>query len=181
MRRKSDMWQDMKDESFLPGEGEQAAQAAAADVQDRLTILEDQLRSQFNSMSTYHQIALQAAETARAEARADLDRERATLVSLVERVRTEAVSGSAVVPVGVVAGAAATPAPVTPAEAVTEPAINVSALARIALLEDQFEQLRQQVGLCLRSQEELANSITFMFEQQMRNAGFIANCAEATV
>ena len=170
MRRKSDMW-NVDEHSFLPEEGAQAAQAAAADVQDRLTQLEDQLKSQFTSMSTFHQIAIQSVETTRAEARADLDREKATLIGLVERVRDEC------------AGMSPATAPAAPIAAPVDhqqPAINVSALARLAVLEDRFEDLGRQVALCLRSQEELANSIAFMFEQQMRNAGFVANCAEAS-
>ncbi len=170
MRRKSDMWQDLSDQGFLPGEDAQAAQAAAVDVQGRVAMLEEQLKSQFTSMSTYHQIALQSADTARAEARADLDREKATLISLVERVRAECAGDSPRIGVPT---AAAVPVP-------TEPSINVSALARLALIEDRLEEFSRQVTICLRSQEELANSIAFMFEQQMRNAGFISNCAGAS-
>lgn len=169
MRRKSDMWQDMNGGSFLPGEGEQAAQAVAADVQGRLTTLEEQLKSQFTSMSAYHQIAVQSTELARAEARADLDREKATLISLVERARDECSGEAPRVAVAEV------PTPLV--AAVSEPAINVSALARMALLEDMFEQLSEQVALCMRSQEELANSITFMFEQQIRSANFVEAAA----
>jgi len=166
MRRKSDMW-NLGDESFLPGEDQQAMQAVAADVEGRLTVLEQQLQSQFTSMSTYHQIAIQSSETVRAEARADLDREKSTLIGLVERVRDECASDS---PRVVVAAASA----------VSEPAINVSALARIALLEDRLADFSRQVAVCLHSQEELANSIAFMFEQQMRAAGYAANCAAST-
>jgi hypothetical protein len=122
-------------------------------------------------MSTYHQIAVKSVETVRAEARADLDREKATLIGLVERVHEECL--------GLTASAAADTARSAPVDQ-NQPAINVSALARIALLEDRFEDLGRQVALCLRSQEELANSIAFMFEQQMRNAGFVGNCADAS-
>lgn len=176
MRRKSDMW-NVGDESFLPGEDQQKTQAAAAGVDARLTMLEHQLTSQFTSISTYHQIAIQSSETVRAEARADLDREKATLIGLVERARDECTAENH--RVAVAAPAAAPTAAPTPAA--TEPAINVSALARIALLEDQLAEFGRQVTLCLRSQQELANSITFMFEQQMRNAGYAANCADASV
>jgi hypothetical protein len=162
MRRKSDMWQEYADSkgSFLPGEGEQAARAAAADVCGRLAMVEEQLRSQFTSMAAYAQISQQAVETARAESRADLDREKATLVNLIERVREEGGAPSAQVE-----------APV----ALRDEAI----IARIAQLEDKFIQLTQQFAMTLRYQEELANSVTHLVEAQMRNAGWLTSCGQA--
>lgn len=166
MRRKSDMWHDVNDQmSFLPGEGEQAAQTAAADVRERLATLEGQLKSQFTSMAAYAQIAQEAVGVARAEARADLDREKATIVTLVERVHNELLGE-------------APRHPLAPPSA-PQPSIDISTLARLALLEDKFEQMSQQFTQVMRSQEELANSIAMMFEQQMRSAGWLANCGEA--
>lgn len=166
MRRKSDMWHDVNDQmSFLPGEGEQAAQTAAADVRERLATLEGQLKSQFTSMAAYAQIAQEAVGVARAEARADLDREKATIVTLVERVHNELLGE-------------APRHPLAPPSA-PQPSIDISTLARLALLEDKFERMSQQFTQVMRSQEELANSIAMMFEQQMRSAGWLANCGEA--
>ena len=159
MRRKSDMWQAYTDGSgaFLPGEDEQAARAAAVDVRERLTMVEEQLRSQFTSMAAYAQIAQQSIDQARAEARADLDREKSTLVTLVERVRDEVVTSPQ-------------PAP--------QPDDNL-ALARIAQLEEKFVQLTQQFAMTLRYQEELANSVTHLVEAQMRDGGWLATCGQA--
>ena len=166
MRRKSDMWHDVNDQmSFLPGEGEQAAQTAAADVREHLVTLEGQLKSQFTSMAAYAQIAQEAVGVARAEARADLDREKATIVTLVERVHNELLGE-------------APRHPLAPPSA-PQPSVDISTLARLALLEDKFEQMSQQFTQVMRSQEELANSIAMMFEQQMRSAGWLANCGEA--
>ncbi len=161
MRRKSDMWQDFSGESFLPGEGEQAATAAAADVRDRLAMVEEQLKSQFTSMAAYAQISQQAIDTARAEARADLDREKATIVSLVEQVREE-LHGKTVPP---------------PAETTAARSADPEAAVRLAMLEDRFEQLSRQFAQTLKYQEDLANSIAIMFEQQARNSGWLASCA----
>lgn len=161
MRRKSDMWQDFSGESFLPGEGEQAATAAAADVRDRLAMVEEQLKSQYTSMAAYAQISQQAIDTARAEARADLDREKATIVSLVEQVREE-LHANAIRP---------------PAETTVATPADADTAVRLATLEDRFEQLTQQFAQTLKYQEDLANSIAFMFEQQARNSGWLASCA----
>ena len=162
MRRKSDMWQDFGNpDSFLPGEGEQATAAAAADVRERLAMVEEQLRSQFTSMAAYAQISQQAIETTRAESRADLDREKATIVSLVERVRDEALGHTGRTP------AATAPAPSSP---------DVAVVARLALLEDRFEELSRQFSQTLKYQEDLANSIAIMFERQLQDHGWLATC-----
>jgi hypothetical protein len=172
MRRKSDMWQDFSETgaAFLPGEGEQAASAAAADVRERLAIVEEQLRSQFTSMAAYAQISQQAIDTARAESRADLDREKAMIISLVERLRGEV-----------------TPAmgtPITTASVASAAGANTSdltSMARIAMLEDRFEQLSRQFAQTLKYQEDLANSIALMFERQLQENGWLANCGQAAV
>ncbi|MCU1398126.1 MAG: hypothetical protein JWN62_1235 [Acidimicrobiales bacterium] len=170
MRRKSDMWQDFSNsDSFLPGEGEQATAAAAADVRERLAMVEEQLRSQFTSMAAYAQISQQAIETARAESRADLDREKATIVSLVERVRDEALGEGGRSPLAI----AAVPSTPSPAELATA--------ARIAMLEDRFEELSRQFAQTLRYQEDLANSIAIMFERQLQEHGWLASCGQASV
>ncbi|MCU1394678.1 MAG: hypothetical protein JWM34_3106 [Ilumatobacteraceae bacterium] len=162
MRRKSDMWEDFSTGPFLPGEGEQAASDAAADVRERLAMVEEQLRSQFTSMAAYAQISQQAIETARAESRADLDREKATVISLVERVREELHTGHGqTLP-------AAEPTPSTTPD-------------RIALLESRFEELTRQFAITLKYQEDLANSIAVMFERQLQDHGWLASCAEASV
>lgn len=160
MRRKSDMWQNV--DGFLPDEDKQAAQIAAADVQERLTVVEDQLRSQFTSMAAYHQIAQQSIDSARAEARADLDRERSTIVSLIERVRDE------YAPVDQISGDHMSGDGMS-----VDTLMDITAVDRLSLLEHRFEQLATQFAQCLKLQEDLANSIAFMFEQQVRNAGYL--------
>ena len=108
-------------------------------------------------MAAYHQIAQQSIDSARAEARADLDRERSTIVSLIERVRDE------YAPVTGLAGV----------EMSGDVSMDISAVDRLSLLEHRFEQLATQFAQCLKLQEDLANSIAFMFEQQVRHAGYL--------
>jgi hypothetical protein len=112
-------------------------------------------------MAAYAQIAQQSVETARAEARADLDREKGILVSLVERTRNElhvehagGEPGSRIVMNG-----------------------NVDAVARIAELQERFESINQLFSQCLRNQEELANSIASLLERQMRDPDVVAPAA----
>lgn len=146
MRRKSDMWQELDEHggSFLPEVGVQENQSAMAKLGDRLDKVEQQLLSQYTSIAAYAQIAQQSVDAARAEGRADLDREKTTLVSLAERVRSERSA---------------------------EPA---ETLARVTNLEDRFDQLSQLFTQCLRNQEELARSIATLLEVQMRDPGWIS-------
>ena len=174
MRRKGDMFKDFTDGDgapFLPGEGEQAATTAALQTRERLAMVEEQLKSQFTSIAAYAQISQHAVETARAESRADLEREKASILALLERLREEALSDG--------------PRPVsdhsaTDSSAAADPSVIHSALARIAALEDRFDRLSDQFAQVLKSQEALADSIAFMFEHQMRASGWIPNCADAT-
>lgn len=153
MRRKIDMWQELDEHvpDFLPEVDVQEAQTAVADVRERLDKVEGQLLSQYTAIAAYAQIAQQSVENARAEARADLDREKGILVSLVERTRNELHAehaggdpGSRIVMNG-----------------------NVDAAARIAELQERFESINQLFSQCLRNQEELANSIASLLERQM--------------
>lgn len=146
MRRKSDMWQELDEHggSFLPEVDVQENQSALANLGDRLDTVEQQLLSQYTSIAAYAQIAQQSVDTARAEARADLDREKTTLVSLVERVRDE------------------------------NACVQGEPKHRLATLEDRFDQLNELFAQCLRNQEELAHSIATLLEAQMRGSGWIS-------
>lgn len=155
MRRKIDMWQEL-DESvpaFLPEVDAQEAQTAVADVRGRLDKVENQLMSQYTSIAAYAEIAQKSVETARAEARADLDREKRLLLSLVERARddwhNDVSRGEGAASAG--AGASA------------------DAALRLLTLEERFEHINQLFAECLRNQEELANSIASLLERQMRH------------
>ncbi len=167
MRRKSDMWQELDEQGapFLPEVGAQQTQTAVADVAVRLDTVEQQLLSQYTSIAAYAQIAQQSVDTARAEARADLDREKATLVSLVERVRSDfAPEGTRVgslhrLPAGSIAS------------------VDAATAARLDTLEGKFDRMNRLFAQCLRNQEELANSIANLLERQMRDHGWSAPMA----
>jgi len=182
MRRKGDMFKDLADghgAPFLPGEGEQEATDAALQTRERLAMVEEQLKSQFTSIAAYAQISQHAVETARAEARADLDREKATILGLLERLREEVLSVGSPTPNEGRSQPSSWPSP-TPTTGPAAAAVDVSVLARIAVLEDKFDRLSEQFAQVLNSQEALADSIAFIFEQQMRGSGWVPNGADAT-
>ena len=162
MRRKSDMWQELDDQSgaFLPGEDAQQTQTAVADAAGRLDTVEQQLMAQYISIAAYAQIAQQSIDAARAEARADLDREKATLVSLVERVRSEYMADRP----------QATSLEML--QAGSPASIEAETTRRLSTLEGKFDRMNQLFAQCLRNQEELANSIATLLERQMPDQGW---------
>jgi hypothetical protein len=148
------MWQELDEPmvAFLPEVDTQEARTAVADVRERLDKVESQLMSQYTSIAAYAQIAQQSVETARAEARADLDRERNLLISLVERAREEWHND-----VSRGEGAAS-----------ANSGGNADAALRLITLEERFAHINDLFTECLRNQEELANSIACLLERQMR-------------
>ena len=162
MRRKSDMWQELDEQGapFLPEVGAQQTQTAVADVTVRLDTVEQQLLSQYTSIAAYAQIAQQSVDTARAEARADLDREKATLISLVERVRSECAHDSAHA------------ASFEMRQADSAESADAATMSRLDTLEGKFDRMNQLFEQCQRNQEELANSIAALLERQMRDQGW---------
>jgi DNA repair exonuclease SbcCD ATPase subunit len=74
---------------FLPDDEQARTAAMIAELRERLTVVETQLKSQYLSMAAYAQIAQEQVDFARAEARADHDRGFQTLVGLMEQLRAE--------------------------------------------------------------------------------------------
>lgn len=95
MRRKhrhDDKLQDLlalEQEGFLPDEAAVDARTGQVELRDRVTKLEQQVMGQYTAMAAYATIARQDVETARAEARAEIDRSQATSIGLMEKVRRE--------------------------------------------------------------------------------------------
>lgn len=168
MRRKIDMWQELDEQvpAFLPEIGAQETQTAVVEVRERLDKVETQLMSQYTSIAAYAEIAKTSVETARAEARADLDREKGILVSLVERARDEWHND-------VSRGEAA-------ASVITGTGPRAEAVLRLTALEGRFERVSELFAECLRNQEELANSIASLLERQMRPSVIVDEPAAST-
>ena len=94
-----------------------------------------------------------------------------TIVSLLERLRDEVLGSGP--------RAAAPDLPVERVAPSTDTSTRESnAYARLAMLEGQFENLNRQFALVLQGQEELANSIAFVFEQHMRTSGWTPGCSD---
>ncbi len=80
---------DEFDRDFLPAESAESARAIAIDLGDRLVRLEQQVMAQYTATAAYATLAHQHTDTARAEARSDLDRAQSTVIGLIEKLRSE--------------------------------------------------------------------------------------------
>lgn len=91
MRRNDKSWTDLDEllEPFLPEESAHTGAAVAIEFRSRLVKLEQQMMAQYTSVAAYATIAKQDMESARAEARSDLDRSQAMLIGLLEKLRNE--------------------------------------------------------------------------------------------
>ncbi len=152
MRDTGDMCTVEQDNALASADALQA-RSAALEIEDRMVALEQKLKVQSMSISAYHHIAMQAAHDARDESNANLDRKSAKIMSQVERVKSDTLAANA-------AGRSA------PTEALL---LGESALSRIALLEDRFDDMNGQINLCIRGQREIANALAFLLEQQVFN------------
>jgi hypothetical protein len=91
MRHNDKSWPELDEllEPFLPEVSAENATAVAIEFRNRLVKLEQQVMSQYTAMAAYATIAKQDVATARAESRSDLDRSQATLIGLIEKLRSE--------------------------------------------------------------------------------------------
>ena len=137
--------------------GDEQAAALRSDLDELRAVvvdLSDRLHAQFTTIAAHAEIAREQADFARQEARADLDRNRDTLIGLIEQLRAETAQHRP--------------------EHVGDTADGPSSVARgeqIETVEAQLEEVIQRVDVCFARQRELADMVaafldTMLAEQQ---------------
>ncbi len=125
--------------------GDEQAAALRSDLDDLRAAVADlsgRLHAQFTTIAAHAEIAREQADFARHEARADLDRTRETLITLIEQLRVEATES-----VGHhVAGTAPGPS-------------NAAQRQRIETVEAQLTQITESVDVCFARQRDLADMV----------------------
>lgn len=112
--------------------------------------LTSQLHAQFTTIAAHAEIAREQAELARAEARADLDRTRDTLIELIETVRVEAAN----------AGGYHVPG--------SRPGMSADVTAeRIAAVEQAITATEETVERCFARQNELADTVAAFIDTML--------------
>lgn len=91
MRRSEKNWMayDQASKPFLAPDSDEATNSVAAELRDRMAKVEQQVLAQYTATAAYATLGQQAVEEARAESRADLDRSQATIIGLLDRLRTD--------------------------------------------------------------------------------------------
>ena len=160
MRHTDKSWPELDSSAnpFLPDEDVERAGAEAVELRNRIVKLEQQVLSQFTSMAAYATIAKRDVETARAEGRSDLDRARATLIGLLERLRNE-VNGR-----------------LEGAERRTsggEPAVDAG--SRLLRLEHDFAEATSSLQQCVRENRDLRAKVASLMEHRMQEQGWLVS------
>jgi hypothetical protein len=127
---------------------EQAAQLRLEldELRSAVSDLSARLHAQFTTIAAHAEIAREQAEFARAEARADLDRTRGTLIELIEQVREQIVE-----PGHHVRGAAPGPSFAAQSE-------------RLAEMETRLDGVSTTVDTCFDRQRELADMVAAVLD-----------------
>ena len=124
--------------------GDEAAVAEAVRVdalRQRIESVEQQIQSQFTSMAAYAQIAQEQVDLVRSESQHAVERSEQKMVGLIERERSDRLSG---------AGGSAP-----------------DVTARLDALDAQVADMRNNLQLCLSNQKALAEAITDLFAQSV--------------
>lgn len=141
-------------EEFLPDEAVQEVRLASNDLRDRIGRLETQMMAQYTAMAAYAQIAQNNTEAVRAESRHDLDRSQSTVIGLIERVRRECADSIAGVETRAGGGAG-------------------SDTARMAALEERFQDLAVALERSIETQRALAEQVAALIDDKMQREGWL--------
>jgi hypothetical protein len=120
------------------------------DMRAEMRELAGQLHAQFTTIAAHAEIAREQSELARAEARADLERTRETLIDLIETVRVEAAN----------AGGYHVPG--------SRPGLSAEVTAeRVAAVEEALAAADATVERCFQRQNELADTMAAFIDTMM--------------
>ncbi len=161
MRRNDKSWAELDEllEPFLPDDLTDAATTVGVEFRNRLVKLEQQVMSQYTSMAAYATIAKQDVATARAESRADLDRSQATLIGLLEKLRSDVNARLDGLERHRGDGAGSD--------------------ARLANMERQLSDATATLQQCLRENQELRGLISELVDQKMQTQGWLVSSGSA--
>jgi hypothetical protein len=128
--------------------GDEEAARLRSELDELTTVVRDlaeRVHSQFTTIAAHAEIARTQSEHARAEARADLDRTRDTLIGLIEQLRTDADQATHV------AGSA--PGPSTAEQG-----------SRVDAMTERLDHVTTIVDVCFARQKELADTMAAVID-----------------
>lgn len=167
MRRTEKTWMDYDEltQPFLDPDSPESSTAVAIELRDRMVKVEQQVLAQYTATAAYATLASQGVETARAEARADLDRTQATLIGLVDRLRTEVTNR--------VDGIEARPS-------LPSTSLSLDAASRLATLEDRMAAMVGALESCVRENLLLRHQVDELLQRKMQQEGWLVSSGSSS-
>jgi hypothetical protein len=168
MRRTEKTWMDYDEltKPFLDPESEEGTASVSIELRDRMVKVEQQVLAQYTATAAYATLAQQGVENARAEARADLDRTQATLIGLIDRLRTEVVNK--------VDGFEARPSMSAGA------AVSLDVSSRFSVLEERMHAMIGALEDCVRENLLLRRQVDELLQQKMEQEGWLVSSGSSS-
>jgi hypothetical protein len=145
-------------EPFLDPDDTHTVQSVTVELRDRITRVEQQVMAQYTATAAYATLAQQGVETARAEARADLDRSQSMIISLVDRLRSEMMNR--------VDGMEARPG-------LPSTSLALDAASRLAMLEDRMTSMIGALEACVKENILLRQQVDELLQAKMLHEGWL--------
>jgi hypothetical protein len=168
MRRTEKTWMDYDEltKPFLDPESDEGTTTVVVELRERMTKVEQQVLAQYTATAAYATLAQQSVDTARAEARADLDRTQATVIGLIDRLRTEMTNR--------VEGLDARPSISAGA------AVSLDVTGRFAVLEERMHAMIGALEDCVRENLLLRRQMDELLQQKMQQEGWLVSSGSSS-
>lgn len=167
MRRTDKTWMDYDEltQPFFDPDSSESSTAVSIELRDRMVKVEQQVLAQYTATAAYATLGSQGVETARAEARADLDRTQSTLIGLIDKLRTEVTNR--------VEGIEARPL-------LPSTSLSLDAASRLAALEDRMNAMVGALENCVRDNISLRQQVDELLQRQMQQDGWLVSSGSST-
>lgn len=143
---------------FFDPDAPETVATVAGELRERMLTVEQKVLAQYAASAAYATIAQQNVDTARAEARADLERMERRLTNLVEQLRDEVVQR----------GDSALFRPSVPSTS-----LSLDAAARLSALEERVGSMVGALEACINENLKLHRQIDDLMQRQMQAEGWM--------
>ena len=145
---------------FLSPDSDESATSVAGELRDRMVKVEQQVLAQYTATAAYATLAQQGVDGVRREARADLDRSQATIIGLLDRLRSEINNR--------LDGVDARPH-------MSANALPSDAAARLSAMEDRMSGVLHALEGCVHENMILRQQIDELVQRQMQSDGWLVS------
>lgn len=152
-------------EHFLSPESDEQPAAVAVELRDRVSKMEQQVLAQYTATAAYATLAQQGVDSARAEARADLDRSQSTLIGLLDRMRMEMSNR--------IDGIESRPS-------LPSTSLALDAASRLAMMEDRMNAMVGALESCVHDNIVLRQQVDELLQRQMQQDGWLVSSGSAS-